>query len=276
MSNNEIPASEILKAQQRLSRVVLRARLLRENIIGQDLAKWEDQTNYKVKLNVLIDKKHSDKEPEIEFADREYPEFSLIVAALCIARPFFLKEDGIHYLDVLKLLKTLGGKELAVEHEGDWETIKAWFDMGSFTHKSSVQAVQKSGLRTDRDLSSSWIYGFLIHDDVNRQSLVEMDRFINDYYDISHRAACQVVAVEYLLRYIEYCFRNNEKFFPDTSCWDVEVKVPTKYKPPFKIEAYALDKPFTDADLKNMALGTIGPSCGITPIHKLLGLEEFP
>lgn len=229
---NEIKPEVVAKNQRCLHAFVVRARILSENIIKDNFTAWHEQTEYEQNFIIIEDKGDPNNPVRVEFGEQRLMPFVDVIAALAVCRPVFLQQDTVYFTKVFKAIKLLAGESYTEDHEKFLRPVLEQFQIG--TYSKVVDNTLSSGgyMASDKDITSGWIYGFLLHDDAERKAQVPNKELKEDFYTVTYRAAHQVVAINTLYRYLEYYFADDTRLFPDKSCWTTDTHVPETYKPP--------------------------------------------
>ena len=240
---NEIKPEVIAKKknQRCLHAFVVRARILSENIIKDNFTAWHEQTEYEQNFIIIEDKGDPNNPVRVEFGEQGLMPFVDVIAALAVCRPVFLQQDVVYFTKVFNAIKLLAGESYTEDHEKFLRPVLEQFQIG--TYSKVVDNTLSSGgyVASDKDITSGWIYGFLLHDDAERKAQVPNKELKEDFYTVTYRAAHQVVAINTLYLYLEYYFADDARLFPDQSCWTTDICVPKTYKPPMRGKLYIAD-----------------------------------
>ena len=162
---NEIKPEVIAKNQRCLHAFVVRARILSENIIKDNFTAWHEQTEYEQNFIIIEDKVDPNNPVRVEFGEQVLMPFVDVIAALAVCRPVFLQQDVVYFTKVFKAIKLLAGESYTEDHEKFLRPVLEQFQIG--TYSKVVDNTLSSGgyVASDKDITSGWIYGFLLHDD---------------------------------------------------------------------------------------------------------------
>lgn len=226
--------------RERLYAFVLRARFISEHIIKGNLKPWQDRLAYQEKMQIIENREDPDNiTTHVEFGERNLLPFVDVISALALCRPVFLQQDVVYYQNVFKAIKTIAGSDYDDEHEQFLKPVREQFVVGDYSKLPNNRgADQGTHSITDKDITSGWIYGFLLHDDAQRKAQITRRELKEDFHTITYRAANQLIAIHTLYLYLEYFFLGDERLFPDPSCWSLDVTIPATYKPTWKGQLY--------------------------------------
>lgn len=203
-----------------LARFVLRARIVQDHSLAQDIGVLKELSEVKFKFNIL--NFNQDGGGNITIDDIKVPHTEQIESAAARVRPVFLFSDGIFYADVLaflyekivddnekkKVLKLLHGCQLA---DPDYP----------ISGKGKRAGDRESGY-SNKDLAGSWLYGSLLHDDKNRRTFSDATGIDHAYRAAVYSVPEMMLSVVRILHFIEPLVCNG-KLNLDPELWKNDV-----------------------------------------------------
>lgn len=223
-----------------LERFVLRARIVRDHSLARDidaLKTWAAQDN---KFFVITNRRTG--EESIEKMPVPLVPTEQLESAAARVRPLYLKADGLHYSKPVQALKDLWPDDNNMRKMLDELTPE--FQKADLDHNARrpTSAPGPTAPRSNKDLAGSWIYGELVHDDINRRAVGE-PLPLELRYEAAMRIVClQMIPVLSLLKYIE----QRNKVVPmglTDSIFEKPVTVTWPVIPAHKIDGFTLVKP---------------------------------
>lgn len=189
-----------------LARFVLRARIVQDHSLAQDLRALEELT--KVKYKLILPTGDMAGENGIKFADIKVPHTEQIESAAARVRPIFLFSDGIFYADVLAFIyeKTADDDEKKIILKLLRECQMADPDYPK-SGKGKRAGDGGSGF-SNKDLAGSWLYGSLLHDDEKRRTFSDATGIDSAYRAAVHSVSAMMLCVIKILHFITilvYC-----------------------------------------------------------------------
>lgn len=151
-----------------LARFVLRARIVQEHSLSQDIEALEKLT--KVDFRFVIRKNDVTGEEYLGFDDINVPHTEQVESGAARVRPVFLLSDGIFYADVLaflyeKITDDIKREEILALLHGCQSADSEYPDSGRKKRAEN----EEIGI-SNKAMAGSWLYGSLIHDDENRRT----------------------------------------------------------------------------------------------------------
>lgn len=185
-----------------LARFVLRARIVQDHSLAQDIRALEELT--KVEFELILPTGDMAGENGIKFADIKVPHTEQIESAAARVRPVFLFSDGIFYADVLAFLY-----EKIVDDDDDKKTVLKLLrecQMANPDYPNSGKGKRAgdgaSGF-SNKDLAGSWLYGSLLHDDEDRRTFSAATGIDSAYHAAVHSVSAMMLCVIKILHYIK-------------------------------------------------------------------------
>jgi hypothetical protein len=189
--------------QKLLSRFVLRARIVQDHSLAQDLTSLHRWSQQSVKLVVEVNVKTG--EQSITAGNVELLPTEQIESAAARVRPIFLKEDKLHYNQVLDAINAaLKGRANAEDEKLRTQALRARFrDADPDFPETNKGKEWDGGAISNKQLAGAWLYGHLLHDDAKRQSFTA-PLPLEEAYVAGMRTVCrEVLAVVVALHLIE-------------------------------------------------------------------------
>lgn len=153
--------------QQNLERFILRSRMVEEHSLAQDRAAL-GKLSRRV-LNFNITESLSTGEKTIELAPTPLISSEQLESAAARVRPIFLFSDGIYYADALRYLYELLDSE---SMKAGVKSLLLEFQVADPDYPESKRNTTKApdNYVSNKDIAAGWLYGSLLHDDVQRQT----------------------------------------------------------------------------------------------------------
>jgi hypothetical protein len=189
--------------QKLLSRFVLRARIVQDHSLAQDLTslyRWSQQT---VKLVVEVNVKTG--EQSITAGNVELLPTEQVESAAARVRPIFLAKDKLHYNQVLDAINaTLKGRANAEDEKVRVQALRTRFQNADPDFPERNEGKEwEGGSISNKQLAGAWLYGHLLHDDVKRRTFTA-PLPLEEAYVAGMRTVCrEVLAVVVALHLIE-------------------------------------------------------------------------
>lgn len=187
-------------AMNNLARFVLRARIVQDHSLAQDIRALEELT--KVEFKLILPTGDMAGENDIKFADIKVPHTEQIESAAARVRPVFLFSDEIFYADVLAFLY-----EKIVDDDDKKIILKLLREcqMADPDYPKSGKGKRAgdggSGF-SNKDLAGSWLYGSLLHDDENRRTFSDATGIDSAYHAAVHSVSAMMLCVIKILHFI--------------------------------------------------------------------------
>ena len=183
-----------------LARFVLRARIVQDHSLAQDIRALEELT--KVEFKLILPTGDVAGQNDIKFADIKVPHTEQIESAAARVRPVVLFSDGIFYADVLAFLyeKIVGDDEKKIILKLLCECQMADPDYPK-SSKGKRAGDGGSGF-SNKDLASSWLYGSLLHDDEKRRTFSDATGIDSAYRAAVHSVSAMMLCVIKILHFI--------------------------------------------------------------------------
>ena len=184
-----------------LARFVLRARIVQDHSLAQDIRALEELT--KVKFKLILPTGDTAGENGIKFADIKVPHTEQIESAAARVRPVFLFSDGIFYADVLAFLY-----EKIVDDNEKKKILKLLHECQladpdyPISGKGRRAGDRESGY-SNKELAGSWLYGSLLHDDENRRTFSDTTGIEHAYRAAVYSVPAMMLGVVRILHFIE-------------------------------------------------------------------------
>lgn len=183
-----------------LARFVLRARIVQDHSLAQDIRALEELT--KVEFKLILPTGDMAGENVIKFADIKVPHTEQIESAAARVRPVFLFSDGIFYADVLAFLYE------KIADDDDKKIILKLLrecQMADPDYPKSGKGKRAgdggSGF-SNKDLAGSWLYGSLLHDDEKRRTFSDATGIDSAYRAAVHSVSAMMLCVIKILHFI--------------------------------------------------------------------------
>lgn len=183
-----------------LARFVLRARIVQDHSLAQDIRALEELT--KVEFKLILPTGDMAGENVIKFADIKVPHTEQIESAAARVRPVFLFSDGIFYADVLAFLYE------KIADDDDKKIILKLLrecQMADPDYPKSGKGKRAgdggSGF-SNKDLAGSWLYGSLLHDDEKRRTFSDATGIESAYRAAVHSVSAMMLCVIKILHFI--------------------------------------------------------------------------
>ena len=203
-----------------LARFVLRARIVQDHSLAQDIRALEELT--KVEFKLILPTGDMAGENVIKFADIKVPHTEQIESAAARVRPVFLFSDGIFYADVLAFLYE------KIADDDDKKIILKLLrecQMADPDYPKSGKGKRAgdggSGF-SNKDLAGSWLYGSLLHDDEKRRTFSDATGIDSAYRAAVHSASAMMLCVIKILHFITI-FVCGGKLDLDPDLWTSDV-----------------------------------------------------
>lgn len=189
-----------------LARFVLRARIVQDHSLAQDIRALEELA--KVEFKLILPTGDVAGQNDIKFADIKVPHTEQIESAAARVRPVVLFSDGIFYADVLAFLyeKIVGDDEKKIILKLLRECQMADPDYPK-SGKGKRAGDGGSGF-SNKDLASSWLYGSLLHDDEKCRTFSDATGIDSAYRAAVHSVSAMMLCVIKILHFITilvYC-----------------------------------------------------------------------
>lgn len=183
-----------------LARFVLRARIVQDHSLAQDIRALEELT--KVEFKLILPTGDMAGENVIKFADIKVPHTEQIESAAARVRPVFLFSDGIFYADVLAFLyeKIVDDDEKKIILKLLRECQMADPDYPK-SGKGKRAGDGGSGF-SNKDLAGSLLYGSLLHDDEKRRTFSDATGIDSAYRAAVHSVSAMMLCVIKILHFI--------------------------------------------------------------------------
>lgn len=184
-----------------LARFVLRARIVQDHSLAQDIRALEELT--KVKFKLILPTGDMAGENGIKFADIKVPHTEQIESAAARVRPVFLFSDGIFYADVLAFLYE------KIVDDVDKKTIlkllcECQMADPDYPNSGKGKRAGDGGAGfSNKDLAGSWLYGSLLHDDENRRTFSDATGIEHAYRAAVYSVPAMMLGVVRILHFIE-------------------------------------------------------------------------
>lgn len=203
-----------------LARFVLRARIVQDHSLAQDIRALEELT--KVEFKLILPTGDMAGENVIKFADIKVPHTEQIESAAARVRPVFLFSDGIFYADVLAFLYE------KIADDDDKKIILKLLrecQMADPDYPKSGKGKRAgdggSGF-SNKDLAGSWLYGSLLHDDEKRRTFSDATGIDSAYRAAVHSVSAMMLCVIKILHFITI-FVCGGKLDLDPDLWTSDV-----------------------------------------------------
>lgn len=203
-----------------LARFVLRARIVQDHSLAQDIRALEELT--KVEFKLILPTGDMAGENVIKFADIKVPHTEQIESAAARVRPVFLFSDGIFYADVLAFLYE------KIADDDDKKIILKLLrecQMADPDYPKSGKGKRAgdggSGF-SNKDLAGSWLYGSLLHDDEKRRTFSDATGIDSAYHAAVHSVSAMMLCVIKILHFITI-FVCGGKLDLDPDLWTSDV-----------------------------------------------------
>lgn len=203
-----------------LARFVLRARIVQDHSLAQDIRALEELT--KVEFKLILPTGDMTGENVIKFADIKVPHTEQIESAAARVRPVFLFSDGIFYADVLAFLYE------KIADDDDKKIILKLLrecQMADPDYPKSGKGKRAgdggSGF-SNKDLAGSWLYGSLLHDDEKRRTFSDATGIDSAYRAAVHSVSAMMLCVIKILHFITI-FVCGGKLDLDPDLWTSDV-----------------------------------------------------
>lgn len=183
-----------------LARFVLRARIVQDHSLAQDIGALKELSEVKFKFNILNFNKGGGANITID--DIKVPYTEQIESAAARVRPVFLFSDGIFYADVLAFLY-----EKIVDDNEKKKVLKLLRECQLADPDYPISGKGKragdggSGF-SNKDLASSWLYGSLLHDDEKRRTFSDATGIDSAYRAAVHSVSAMMLCVIKILHFI--------------------------------------------------------------------------
>lgn len=183
-----------------IARFVLRARIVQDHSLAQDIRALEELT--KVKFKLILPAGDMAGENGIKFADIKVPHTEQIESAAARVRPVLLFSDGIFYADVLAFIY-----EKIADDDEKKIILKLLREcqMGDPDYPKSGKGKRAgdggSGF-SNKDLAGSWLYGSLLHDDEKRRTFSDATGIDSAYRAAVHSVSAMMLCVIKILHFI--------------------------------------------------------------------------
>ena len=184
-----------------LARFVLRARIVQDHSLAQDIKALEKLTN--IDFRLVYQKNSVTGEEYFSFCDINVPHTEQIESAAARVRPVFLFSDGIFYADVLAFLY-----EKIVDDNEKKKVLKLLRECQladpdyPISGKGKRAGDRESGY-SNKDLAGSWLYGSLLHDDENRRTFSDTTGIEHAYRAAVYSVPAMMLGVVRILHFIE-------------------------------------------------------------------------
>ncbi len=184
-----------------LAQFVLRARIVQDHSLAQDIKALEKLTNIDFKL--VYQKNSVTGEEYFSFCDINVPHTEQVESAAARVRPVFLFSDGIFYADVLAFLY-----EKIVDDNEKKKVLKLLRECQladpdyPISGKGKRAGDRESGY-SNKDLAGSWLYGSLLHDDENRRTFSDTTGIEHAYRAAVYSVPAMMLGVVRILHFIE-------------------------------------------------------------------------
>lgn len=183
-----------------LARFVLRARIVQDHSLAQDIRALEELT--KVKFKLILPTGDMAGENDIKFADIKVPHTEQIESAAARVRPVLLFSDGIFYADVLAFIY-----EKIVDDDEKKIILKLLREcqMADPDYPKSgkgKRAGDGGSEFSNKDLVGSWLYGSLLHDDEKRRTFSDATGIDSAYHAAVHSVSAMILCVIKILHFI--------------------------------------------------------------------------
>ena len=194
-----------------LARFVLRARIIQDHSLAQDIGALKELSEVKFKFNILNFNKGGGANITVD--DIKLPHSEQIESAAARVRPVFLFSDEIFYADVLAFLY-----EKIVDDNGKKKVLELLHEC----QMADPDYPDGGAGFSNKELAGSWLYGSLLHDDENRRTFSDAAGIEHAY----HAAVCSVPAmmlgVVRILHFIEPLVCDG-KLNLDPELWKIDV-----------------------------------------------------
>lgn len=252
-----------------LARFVLRARIVQEHSLSQDIKILEKLTrvDYRLSLrkNIVTGKEY------LGLDDINVPHTEQVESGAARVRPVFLLSDGIFYADVLAFLygkitdANKRGEILALLHECQ-NADPDYPDSGRKKRAENEELGMSS-----KAMAGSWLYGSLIHDDENRRTFSDAVGIEHAYLAAVRTVARMMLSVIGILHFMEPLVCEG-KLNLDPNLWLEDVMFEgTKLSFPGELTAYIGEPGMIPP--KNLETDKVEAE-GWRPIQKVLFQEE--
>lgn len=203
-----------------LARFVLRARIVQDHSLAQDIKALEKLTN--IDFRLVYRKNSVTGEEYFSFCDIKVPHTEQIESAAARVRPVFLFSDGIFYVDVLAFLyeKIVDDDEKKIILKLLRECQMADPDYPK-SGKGKRAGDGGSGF-SNKDLAGSWLYGSLLHDDEKRRTFSDATGIDSAYHAAVHSVSAMMLCVIKILHFIKSLVRDG-KLDLDPELWKGDV-----------------------------------------------------
>lgn len=184
-----------------LARFVLRARIVQDHSLAQDIRALEKLT--KVRFKLILPTGDMAGENGIKFSDIKVPHTEQIESAAARVRPVFLFSDGIFYADVLAFLY-----EKIVDDDDKKTILKLLRECQmadpDYPNSGKGKRAGDGGAGfSNKDLAGSWLYGSLLHDDENRRTFSDATGIEYAYRAAVYSVPAMMLGVVRILHFIE-------------------------------------------------------------------------
>lgn len=184
-----------------LARFVLRARIVQDHSLAQDIGALKELSEVKFRFNILNINKGGGANVTID--DIKVPHTEQIESAAARVRPVFLFSDGIFYADVLAFLY-----EKIVDDNEKKKVLKLLHECQladpdyPISGKGKRAGDRESGY-SNKGLAGSWLYGSLLHDDENRRTFSDAAGIEHAYRAAVYSVPAMMLGVVRILHFIE-------------------------------------------------------------------------
>lgn len=183
-----------------LARFVLRARIVQDHSLAQDIKALEKLTN--IDFRLVYQKNSVTGEEYFSFCDINVPHTEQVESAAARVRPVFLFSDGIFYADVLAFIY-----EKIADDDKKRIILKLLREcqMADPDYPKSGKGKRAgdggSGF-SNKDLAGSWLYGSLLHDDEKRRTFSDATGIDAAYHAAVHSVSAMMLCVIKILHFI--------------------------------------------------------------------------
>lgn len=184
-----------------LARFVLRARIVQEHSLSQDIIILKKLTN--VDFRIVYRKNSVKGEKYLSFDDINVPHTEQVESGAARVRPVFLLSDGIFYADVLaflyeKITDDIKREEILALLHNCQNADPDYPDSGRKKRAEN----EELGI-SKKAMAGSWLYGSLIHDDENRRTFSDAVGIEHAYLAAVRAVAQMMLGVIGILHFIE-------------------------------------------------------------------------
>lgn len=203
-----------------LARFVLRARIVQDHSLAQDIGALKELSEVKFKFNILNFNKGGGANITVD--DIKLPHSEQIESAAARVRPVFLFSDGIFYADVLAFLYEKivddNGKKKVLELLHECQTADPDYPVSG----KGKRAGDGGAGFSNKELAGSWLYGSLLHDDENRRTFSDAAGIEHAYHAAVYSVPAMMLGVVRILHFIEPLVCDG-KLNLDPELWKIDV-----------------------------------------------------